>query len=92
MVRETPAACWRKTGRLTSSYIDEPEWKVSITDAGKIAMDTIGNGEWDQTRWQDLIEASRVFAKNKETREDANRSELLALVDDSTDSGLFGKL
>jgi pantoate kinase len=92
---ETPVLlCWRKkTGRLTSSYIDEPEWKVSITDAGKIAMDTIGNGEWDQTRWQDLIEASRVFAKNSRLEYDANRSELLALVDDSiSDAGLVGRV
>ena len=92
---ETPVLlCWRKkTGRLTSGYIDEPGWKVSITDAGKIAMDTIGNGEWDQSRWRDLIETSGVFAKNSGLEYDANRSELLVSVNDSiSDSELTGRV
>ena len=86
--------CWRnKTGRLTSSYIDEPGWKVSITDAGKIAMDTIGNGDWDQSRWRDLIETSGAFAKNSGLERDAKRSELLASVNDSiSDSKLTGRV
>ena len=40
-----------------------------------------------------MIEASRVFAKNSRLEHDANRSELLALDDDSiSDSGLVGRV
>ncbi len=85
--------CWRtETGTLTSGYIDDPGWKKAISEAGENYMQVIGSGEWDFSRWGELIESSRLFAAKSGLEKDANRSEIINIVNEAiSESGLSEK-
>ena len=55
---------WDATGeRHTSSYIDDPLWQASITQAGNDSMDRLKQGSWDEGRWEELLKEARVFSE-----------------------------
>ena len=68
----------RKT-RHTSSYIDDPEWKVRIRLCGEEAIAPLLSGSWDASRWKEIIEASSSFALKSELALDADRADLLKI-------------
>jgi len=71
---------WKEdSGKHTSSYIDNPNWKESISKAGMKQMNCLIEGLWDKTRWDDLLESSEIFAKESGLLLDSKRSELLEL-------------
>jgi pantoate kinase len=92
---ETPLLLsWReRTGKHTSNYIDNPDWKVKISDAGASAMETIEVGGWNSERWSELIERSLIFACESGLEDDSSRSEIIDLANKAIiESGFSGKL
>lgn len=70
---------WKSdTGRHTSNYIDNVEWKRMINFSGKAEMYVIGNGEWNNTRWPDLINSAEKFVTNSKLIMDSKRNDLLS--------------
>jgi len=84
--------CWRKkTGTHTSRYIDDIVWKRRISEAGKLAMEGVGAGDWESHRWTELIEASRFFASESGLDVDASRADFLGSVDDAIRNSIFSE-
>jgi pantoate kinase len=72
---------WReRTGKHTSNYIDNADWKLKISDAGASAMEIIEGGQWNSNRWSELIERSLIFASESGLEDDASRSEIIDSV------------
>ena len=69
---------WReRTGKHTSKYIDNPDWRVKINQAGESAMEIIGSGNWDSDRWSELIVRALTFASESGLQYDASRTEIV---------------
>ena len=82
--------CWKeKTGIHTSSYIDSEEWRRKICRAGEIAMERIGEGEWGEHRWSELIEESIIFSSESGLEMDASRLEIIESVNDAINRSGF---
>ena len=70
---------WRPdAGKHTSGYIDDAQWKKSISEAGAKQMERLSLGEWDQSRWLGLMDAAHAFAEDSGLLKDASRTELLS--------------
>ena len=70
---------WRANpGRHTSEYIDDVDWKRSITEAGRKQMLQLSEGTWDNSRWSELLNSAKAFSNQSGLSDDASRS---ALVD-----------
>ena len=75
---------WRPdAGKHTSDYIDDPDWKRSISQAGANQMQALSRGEWDISRWTELLDSSKRFAEDSGLLADSSRVELLTSVDDA---------
>ena len=75
---------WRPdTGKHTSNYIDDAHWKDSISEAGSKQMERLSLGDWDQSRWMDLMDAARAFAEDSGLLADSSRTELLSTADEA---------
>jgi pantoate kinase len=75
---------WReKAARHTSSYIDDPEWKQRITQSAEVLLPALMAGDWDSSRWGELLTAATEFAVSSGLSTDANRSELLERAEKS---------
>ena len=85
---------WKeRTGKHTSKYIDHPEWKVKISEAGASAMEIIGKGNWDSGRWSELIDRSLIFAFDSGLEFDASRTEIIGAANEAIgNSGLSDRL
>ena len=69
---------WKKdSGKHTSSYIDAPLWKESISKAGMKQMNELMKDDWNKGRWLELLERTENFAKESGLLSDSSRSELL---------------
>ena len=79
---ETPVLLvWsKKSGKHTSKYIDNPDWKMKISEGGASAMELIGDGDWDSGRWSELINQSLTFAIVSGLQFDASRTEIIDAV------------
>ncbi len=76
---------WRETAaRHTSSYIDDPEWKQRITESAEGLLPTLMEGDWNSSRWAELLAAATEFAELSGLSTDANRSELLERAERSS--------
>ena len=83
---------WKeKTGRHTSSYIDNEDWRRKICLAGEHAMERIGKGEWKEHRWSELIEESLRFSSDSGLEKDASRSEIIESVKKAIDRSEFSE-
>ena len=83
---------WKeKTGRHTSTYIDNEDWRRKICLAGEHAMERIGKGEWKAHRWSELIEESLRFSSDSGLEKDASRSEIIESVKKAIDSTEFSE-
>jgi len=92
---ETPVLLvWNaKTGKHTSKYIDNPDWRAKISDAGSSSMEIIGEGDWDSRRWSELIDQSLIFANDSGLEFDASRSEIIVAANGAIrDSGFSESL
>ena len=78
---------WKKdSGKHTSSYIDDPNWKELISKAGTKQMDSLMQSDWDKSQWGELIESSEIFAYESGLLLDSSRLELLEESRDIIDS------
>jgi len=69
---------WRANpGRHTSEYIDDDDWKLSITEAGTKQMAHLSDGTWDKSRWGELLASAEAFSKQSRLIDDASRSALV---------------
>jgi len=69
---------WRSNpGRHTSEYIDNSEWKSLISKAGKTEMEKLTKGEWNYSRWKDLLDSATHFSNNSGLASDASRARLM---------------
>ena len=91
--------CWRHTAsRHTSTYIDDGNWKLSISAAGEHSLFGLREGTWGIERWAELLDASATFAERSGLLEDAERVDLLHMVGGAiissglVDSGLAVRL
>ena len=77
---------WRANpGRHTSEYIDDVDWKRSITEAGRKQMLQLSEGPWDNSRWIELLNSAEAFSIQSGLSDDASRS---ALVDEGRNATL----
>jgi pantoate kinase len=73
---------WRPdAGKHTSSYIDDPDWKDSISRAGAKQMQTLSEGEWGIDRWTELLNSAKCFAEESGIQADSSRIDLLSEAD-----------
>ena len=69
---------WRANpGRHTSEYIDDDNWKESITVAGRKQMEKLSKGLWNSSRWGELLDFAEAFSNQSGLSDDASRSELV---------------
>ena len=69
---------WRANpGRHTSEYIDDDDWKQSITEAGTKQMAHLSDGPWGKSRWSELLDSAEAFSKQSGLSDDASRSALV---------------
>ena len=74
--------CWEKNKQKhTSEYIDDENWKKSISDAGEKCISALKQKEWDKNIWNDLLEQSKIFGKSSGILFDSNRKEILDLIE-----------
>ena len=74
--------CWKKNKQKhTSEYIDDENWKKSISDAGEKCISVLKEKEWDENIWNDLLEQSKTFGKSSGILFDSNRKEILDLIE-----------
>ncbi|MDP6325500.1 MAG: hypothetical protein QGI36_00205 [Candidatus Thalassarchaeaceae archaeon] len=75
---------WRNTKtRHTSSYIDNPEWKVRIRDCGEEVIAPLLLGDWNLNRWNEILDSSKIFAEQSGLSSDAGRAELIEITNDA---------
>ena len=73
---------WRPdTGKHTSGYIDDLDWKESISRAGAKQMKVLSEGDWGINRWSELLDSAKHFAKDSGLQADSSRFDLLSSVD-----------
>ena len=76
---------WRANpGRHTSEYIDDDDWKQSITEAGVKQMAHLSDGPWDKSRWSELLDSAEAFSKQSGLSDDASRSTLVKAGENAT--------
>ncbi|MDC1419407.1 hypothetical protein N8653_01635 [Euryarchaeota archaeon] len=66
-----------ESGKHTSEYINNDMWKDKITNAGLKAMKNIAEGEWNSSRWKELLTSAENFAIDSELIIDSKRSIIL---------------
>ena len=78
---------WESTHeRHTSSYINDPSWKASISRAGRDCMDRLTAIPWNNQAWTALMAESQTFAQSSGMMDEPVRASLLATVADVLES------
>ena len=73
--------CWDSDfKRHTSTYIDDPQWKVAISEAGEDSVSRLSVGEWNHSRWQQLLDEAEIFAEAAGLMDELDRSTLIERV------------
>lgn len=73
--------CWDSDfQKHTSTYIDDPQWKITISEAGEDSVSRLSSGKWDISRWQQLLDEAERFAEVSGLMEELGRSTLLERV------------
>jgi len=72
---------WRTTSsQHTSNYIDDGEWKLAIRAAGEHCLFGLREGQWNNSRWKELLSKSAEFSERSGLLNDSGRLELLHLI------------
>jgi len=80
--------CWDpEANRHTSTYIDDANWQKSISAAGEDSLSRLSVGEWNESRWSELLDEADCFAKNAGMLEEKRRNELLQKIKNLLPSG-----
>ena len=80
---------WDPEGKKhTSSYIDDPEWQVKISNAGEAAVERLKKYDWNPSIWNMLLSEADNFAMQSGLLEEVERANLFSIVLDNTDESL----
>ena len=75
--------------RHTSSYINHPEWKRAITEAGQTSVERLKAQAWSTEVWPMLLDEATTFATASGMVNEPMRASLLSTVEAAVDaSGL----
>ncbi len=77
-------------GKHTSSYIDNPEWKSSISIAGSKNLEGLCDKEWNESRWSEILVSSRKFSLDSGLSDEESRSEVLRKCEQAMNTGGMG--
>ena len=72
--------------RHTSSYIDDPEWKRAITEAGHSSVQRLKAEAWSTNVWPMLLEEATMFATASGMVNEPMRASLLSTVQAAVDA------
>ena len=80
---------WDPDGmKHTSSYIDDPDWQVKISNAGEAAVERLEAKNWGRPIWCMLLDEADRFAMESGLLEEVERANLLSTVIEHTDENL----
>lgn len=80
---------WDPDGmKHTSSYIDDPDWQVKISNAGEAAVERLEAKNWGRPIWSMLLDEADRFAMESGLLEEVERANLLSTVIEHTDENL----
>ncbi len=71
--------------RHTKLYIEDADWKKRISSAGKTSVKKLRDGEWEISRWHDLLTESSTFAEESGLLEEDSRFELFSKIENILD-------
>ena len=75
--------CWvNDEERHTSEYIDNENWKMKISSAGEQCISKLNKKEWNEDRWGDLLEQSKLFSEKSGMLFDSNRNNIITILED----------
>ncbi len=72
----------------TGTYIDDPEWKAKITEAGESAVSRLKKYDWMQSIWEMLLDEADRFALESGLLEERERAKLLNIVLEQADESM----
>ena len=72
--------------RHTSSYIDDPDWKHAITEAGRSSVQRLKAQPWSTEVWPMLLDEAEVFAATSGMVNEPMRAALLTTVETAVDA------
>lgn len=77
---------WDPEGeKHTSDYIDNPEWKMKITEAGDSAVERLEKFDWNPSVWSSLLEEADRFALESGLLDESARANLFSTVQEYSD-------
>lgn len=76
----------------TSDYIDNENWKKSITNAGDKSVTKLMQHDWNRSVWPILLEEADNFSLESGLLNDSKRSDLLSLVNQFADEKMSSHL
>ena len=80
---------WDPDGnKHTSSYIDDADWQVKISNAGESAVERLKKYSWDSSIWNMLLDEADKFAMQSGLLDEVERANLFSTVIENTDESL----
>lgn len=80
---------WDPDGKKhTSSYIDDADWQVKISNAGESAVERLKKYSWDSSIWNMLLDEADKFAMQSGLLDEVERANLFSTVIENTDESL----
>ena len=80
---------WDPDGKKhTSSYINDADWQVKISNAGESAVERLKKYNWDSSIWNMLLDEADKFAMQSGLLEEVERANLFSTVIENTDESL----
>ena len=80
---------WDPDGKKhTSSYINDADWQVKISNAGESAVERLKKYNWDSSIWNTLLDEADKFAMQSGLLEEVERANLFSTVIENTDESL----
>ena len=69
---------WKSEGgKHTSSYIDNPEWRALISEAGNRNLEELSENQWDRSRWSEILVNSKKFSEESGLSSEESRASVL---------------
>lgn len=69
--------------RHTATYIDDPDWQRSITQAGEQAVGVLSSYPWTIEQWPELLKQSHRFANASGMLDEPERARVFSAVEEA---------
>tara|TARA_B100001094_G_scaffold244248_1_gene240505 strand:+ start:2445 stop:3419 length:975 start_codon:yes stop_codon:yes gene_type:complete len=89
---------WKNEGsKHTSSYIDNPEWRALISEAGNRNLEGLSENRWSDSRWSEILDNSKRFSEESGLSSEESRADVLrkcekAMIESGVDHSGVGLL